>query len=526
VSLPVRQYVGGIAGKDENSVKITDCDDAPEPAGESGPAGASGASRRRLLSQGMVGAGGKAIAIEFLVKFDNAEEALKFVEAIKAAKDEDLMSHLKDSGIAGVTGAGVLDSTIKGPTTTTTTTTTTAPPVGHGPCGITYSWPVIGDEEIDKQAELVAEWSARAMCRIDQEKNATAAVKGTRQEVLDFASSAMATTGDAIDAKGEPGDVVIRHLEKSQDDTITAKEKRRQLKVLKDYRKAVSVKRKAATNKRDASIAELLRLKVLRINTAKALWMTLKNKLAELNELLMKRLEIAAKDAAGAKKSEVEREPKAAVIAKFEASERAQAAARHVKVYANAVEYKASCAEALMHEWECKVLINCTVPEKAKEEEKPLWSTPTLDALNDKMMESITEYKSAKESVPAVPPKPKPEKPGPVETRIMELEKKYGTGDFAPGVQGGACKLEGNRVGHFVKGSCVPFEEEKKALKEQAKAIAAEEAKQAAAKKGGESGASGAAEEGASEEAAPKKKDAFAAIEKRIIDLEKTMGKR
>ena len=27
--------------------------------------------------------------------------------------------------------------------------------------------------------------------------------------------------------------------------------------------------------------------------------------------------------------------------------------------------------------------------------------------------------------------------------------------------QGGACKLEGGRVGHFVKGNCVPFEDEK-----------------------------------------------------------------
>merc|ERR1711871_76200 len=54
-----------------------------------------------------------------------------------------------------------------------------------------------------------------------------------------------------------------------------------------------------------------------------------------------------------------------------------------------------------------------------------------------------------------------PAPPSAVEKRIMKLEKKYGTGEFAPGNQGGACKLEGGRVGHFVKGACVPFEDEK-----------------------------------------------------------------
>merc|ERR1719506_169686 len=170
---------------------------------------------------------------------------------------------------------------------------------------------------------------------------------------------------------------------------------------------------------------------------------------------------MAQKDAEVAKKSEVQGEPKAVVIAKLEASERAQSAARHVKVYMNAVEYKAKCAHHLLEEWQCKVQINCTTVAPGAAEERPMWSTPTLDALADSMNEAIAHYKESKDAVPVVPPKKPEPGPGPVEKRIMSLEKKYGTGEFAAGNGPGACKLEGNRVGLFVKGKgCQPIPEE------------------------------------------------------------------
>jgi len=297
---------------------------------------------------------------------------------------------------------------------------------------------------------------------------------------------------------------VLRHLEKSQDDTVLAKEARRRLKVLKDYLRSVSAKRKIATKKRDESIAELLRLKVLRVNTAKQLWMTLRNKIAELMALLEGRLKIASKDADMAKQSEIVKEPKAVVMAKLDASERAQSAARHVKVYMNAVEYKAKCAKALLEEWQCKVMINCTANTNADEptDEKPLWSTPTLDALADTMNEAISTYKDAKESVPRLPKKKADAPMSPVEKRIISLEKKYGTGEFAAGNQPGACKLEGGRVGHFVVGKgCVPFDSEKVVYDKEMAA-------------GADAGASGAAGSGSGSDANLGK------IEERIMQLE------
>merc|ERR1712216_837135 len=56
--------------------------------------------------------------------------------------------------------------------------------------------------------------------------------------------------------------------------------------------------------------------------------------------------------------------------------------------------------------------------------------------------------------------KPVPPPPSEAEKRIYALEKKYMTGDFAPGMQIGACKMEGGAVGHFVKGECVAYTKE------------------------------------------------------------------
>jgi hypothetical protein len=513
----IRGFIAGSCGKAVSDVAVDDCSSTDGASGASGPA----PPRRRLLSAG------QSVKVLFTVAAASPEEAAKIGADLKKADMDKLTDKLKAAGFDEVTDARLADLKIPshpvaaiGPPTSTTTAKPAAPagPKSGMAFGIAYTWPVIDDAEIDKQAEIVAEWSVRAEYRIEQEKNATAAVIGTRQQVIDYASSAHSLTGDAIDAKNEPGEEVIRHLEKSQDDTVLAKEARRRLKVLKDYRKAVSAKRKVATTKRDMAIAELLRLKVLRINTAKQLWMTLKNKVVELTELLAKRLLVASKDAEAAKKSEMEREPKGVVIAKLDASERAQAAARHVKVYMNAVEYKAKCAHQLLEEWQCKVQINCTVVDASSAaEDRPMWSTPTLDALADTMNEAIAGYKEAKESIPAVPAKKGPAPLTPTEKRVLKLEKKYGTGEFAAGMQGGSCKLEGNRVGHFVKGECVPFEEEKKVdVKDVAKDVAALAGGDGSA---GEKAAGAAGKHPADGEGKSDKTD-LGAIEARIQKLE------
>jgi hypothetical protein len=310
---------------------------------------------------------------------------------------------------------------------------------------MTYTWEVIGDEEIDNASKKAAEWCARAEYRIWQEKKAVAAVVGTRAEVREEAAQAHAQVGDALEAVAEPGDAVISKLHKSEEHTQTAKEKRRQLKVLIEYRRKVSAKRKMATTTRDDTIASLLHFKVLRINTAKQLWMTLANKVVDLNEVLQQRLSSAHVDAEVAHAAEIKREPQPVVLSKLQASQKAQESARHTKEYLNALIYKTKCAEKLLHDWECKVKINCTAAQGPTMPERPVWSTPILDALAQKMSEADGEYQEAKGNVPKLEPEPAPKPPSAAEKKLAKLEKKYKPPPCM-------CKLEGGRCGIFIKG--------------------------------------------------------------------------
>jgi hypothetical protein len=324
--------------------------------------------------------------------------------------------------------------------------------------GAEYSWVSIGDEEIDAAARKVAEWSARAEYRILQEKKAYAAVMGTRAEVKDAAGAAKETVEGAVDNVEDPGDSVIRALEKSEEHTQQAKEARRRVKVLKEYRVKVSAKRKVATTTRDQAIADLLRLKVLRINSAKALWMTLANKVVELNGILKTRLEAAHKAAEVAKQSEDDREPQQVTLSKLHASQKAMEAGRQTKVYLNAVIYKTHCAEKLLHDWECKVQVNCTLSGTSGDSagtgaDKPSWSTPTLDALAEHMNEAVGSWKEAQKAVPEAPPKPKPTEKSKIEKTLEKMEKKFGKTEGERECQ---CILDGGRCGRFVKGKgCV-----------------------------------------------------------------------
>eukprot|EP00947_MAST-08B_sp_MAST-8B-sp1_P003700 g3700.t1 len=401
--------------------------------------------RRRLLSTAQArlggGAGMPGASVTFSVGADSLEQAKGNVEKLsKIGKVQSvakqLVMYIRNKGAMKLVGVMLRKLAIAIPasppaiqepanitanTTTLAPTTTPAPAVNATPnateapvvdvsdkpapkkelaFGAEYSWVSIGDEEIDAAARKVAEWSARAEYRILQEKKAYAAVMGTRAEVKDAAGAAKETVEGAVDNVEDPGDSVIRALEKSEEHTQQAKEARRRVKVLKEYRVKVSAKRKVATTTRDQAIADLLRLKVLRINSAKALWMTLANKVVELNGILKTRLEAAHKAAEVAKQSEDDREPQQVTLSKLHASQKAMEAGRQTKVYLNAVIYKTHCAEKLLHDWECKVQVNCTLSGTSGDSagtgaDKPSWSTPTLDALAEHMNEAVGSWKEA-----------------------------------------------------------------------------------------------------------------------------------
>ena len=118
-----------------------------------------------------------------------------------------------------------------------------------------------------------------------------------------------------------------------------------------------------------------------------------------------------------------------------------------------------------------------------------------------------------------------------MEKRIMGLEKKYKTGEFAAGNGPGACKLEGNRVGVFMKGKgCQPIPEEPEITAGDAAkdAAALASAVESGSGSGSGSGSEGAAESEAGKHAtdgegkSDKPKLSLKQIEERIAKLEST----
>ena len=125
-------------------------------------------------------------------------------------------------------------------------------------------------------------------------------------------------------------------------------------------------------------------------------------------------------------------------------------AARHTKVYLNAVMYKTKCAEDLLHRWECMVKVNCTGGGQSPVagDDKPAWSTPTLDALAEKMNEATGVADEAKKAVPKIVEPPAPTPMSPLEKKLLHMEKKYKLpSDAAIGEKECQCALSDGKCG-------------------------------------------------------------------------------
>ena len=433
------------------------------------------ARRRRLLNLGAAGAGGPPmVACDFVVGSESLDEAkIKLSHLGNLGSDRNVAKavvmalrgnpkgakcvgvqlkkmELHSEKVAEKVTAVVANVTVAKNETKNMTVTEVKAVAVESAMGLQFTWEEIGDKEIDAAAKKAAEWMARAEARLVQEGQAQAAVVGTHGQVKEHAGAAHVLAGEAKENAMEPGDTVIEQLKKSEDETTSAVEARRRLKVLREYRRKVSAKRKIATTTRDTTIAELLRLKILRINTAKQLWMTLANKVVDLNAVLKKRLAEAHDESELAHTAELTKKPIQHTMAQLEASQKAMEAARHTKVYLNAVMYKTKCAEDLLHRWECMVKVNCTGGGQSPVagDDKPAWSTPTLDALAEKMNEATGVADEAKKAVPKIVEPPAPTPMSPLEKKLQGMEKKYKLpSDAAIGEKECQCALSDGKCG-------------------------------------------------------------------------------